>query len=119
MRLHEQVAFASVDLLVAVETVRTALLGRLRRWAVNDGGAGLGVMSDLQAHYLAQGAVDPLPRPMQPPGKVARLVQMVEGYGWGCCRKSNPRTLQPCFTGLYHVPLPECTRMMSVQAAGG
>jgi hypothetical protein len=27
--------------------------------------------------------------------RVARLAPMVEGYGWGCCRRSNPRTVQP------------------------
>jgi len=42
-------SLASVDLLAAIEPVRTTLLGRFRRLAVNDSGARLGVPSDLPA----------------------------------------------------------------------
>src|SRR5262249_28562463 len=42
--------------------------GRLDRLALDDAGAGLGIAPELDAQALAQNGVDPLPRPVEPPG---------------------------------------------------
>jgi hypothetical protein len=51
--IHDQMAFAPVNLLAAVKAMGAALLGRLGRLAVNDPGAGLGLAPDADPQGFA------------------------------------------------------------------
>jgi hypothetical protein len=90
LRIHQQMALASFDLLSSVvATLFSAYPRGLHRLAIHDGCARLRISFETNPHSFAQGGVHPLPCPIQAPG--AEVV--VDSFPrWKVVRHKTPST---------------------------
>ena len=65
--VHQQMALASFDLLVAVKAAWPTHITGLHGLAIDAAGAGLAITAEAEPERFAQQPVDPLPRPIAPP----------------------------------------------------
>src|SRR5215813_13097669 len=85
--IHEQMAFASIDLLATIVAVRARALSRPDRLTSNAGRAGGRLPPCTLAHLLPQGRVEPLPGAIKTP--FSEIV-IPRRPGWKLTRQEAP-----------------------------
>jgi hypothetical protein len=90
LRVDQEVPLATAELFGAVVAALAPDAGRLDRLAVDDPGARLRGPAGSLAEPLAQGGVETLPGPIQPPQTKGVVDGLPGGNSWGSSRQAQP-----------------------------